>query len=722
MEALEAQRKEQAAAAVAAVDAAVDAAVQEALSDLFGGNADTSNPGVLGEVLVQSPVGPVKLAAFSEASLAAAGGVATVSGGDGNESAALEVNSALLGEVGGDVLLSVASITAADVIASLETDHALAEKKARRLASQLRSELISVDFRNYDGQTFDVNGLTAPLKMKIPTDDPNTTCAFWDEETSTWSSEGVVTLFEEATEGFISCASTHLSIFGAVVDVFLKNIIAALACSTLGSLMTEEAFNTMVTQGKYLGQSPALASFSFLLAMIIALCVSCPADRRSFVQIPWHEREIVLMRPKKTLEEEMEEEEKENAEKEEEKGSKVFSMVSYVLQKLRGGAETMLDLLEKATGESYLEQIKEAVANADTATINGSIEMLQSHRSGADQATIEALNNGGTKAVMRSKSNLSDIEETRTDLGEVENVEDADQPNATISQVQKWSSRAADHGQGSAERFLGGNFFWRFILLFPASHNWLQIYQLSILIPYSVRVVLIGMKVIGNGALNALFFASDAPLPDSDPECDPPVDLVGQWVQSLTVGLVSAFLTDVCIYMLYLVQRKMVIEGEWEDDMKIRQRRWWRCRTISFWILTFLYGSICQLYTILFIANVREVDSQQWLQATIIGLLQDVFLKPFLLCLIQTTISSFMLCCRPTLKRRIQEEWTEDAETVRSYSKEFNNLEGITEEKVEEGNEEDQADQCGSEAESEESLAKVSCDSSIFTEFEEARL
>ena len=33
--------------------------------------------------------------------------------------------------------------------------------------------------------------------LKISQDDPNTTCAFWDEETSTWSSEGVVTLFEE---------------------------------------------------------------------------------------------------------------------------------------------------------------------------------------------------------------------------------------------------------------------------------------------------------------------------------------------------------------------------------------------------------------------------------------------------------------------------------------------------------------------------------------------
>ena len=60
--------------------------------------------------------------------------------------------------------------------------------------------------------------------------------------------------------------------------------------------------------------------------------------------------------------------------------------------------------------------------------------------------------------------------------------------------VQEWSSRAADYGQGEAERFLGGNFFWRFRMLFPAVHNWLKISQLSILLPYSVRVVLIGMK------------------------------------------------------------------------------------------------------------------------------------------------------------------------------------------------------------------------------------
>ena len=125
----------------------------------------------------------------------------------------------------------------------------------------------------------------------------------------------------------------------------------------------------------------------------------------------------------------------------------------------------------------------------------------------------------------------------------------------------------------------------------------------------------------------------------------------------------TAFLTDVSIGVLYLVYRKRVIERDWDDKMKIWQRFIWRCRTskdvahafptaetqtgtlqnlrkllrctvplgptvfplkpckslmvsscsnvpqrtILFWILTLLYGCICQLYTILFIANVREV-------------------------------------------------------------------------------------------------------------------
>ena len=51
-------------------------------------------------------------------------------------------------------------------------------------------------------------------------DDPNATCAFWDENVAKWSSEGVDTLPSESP-GTLVCSTRHLSIFGGVVSVGL---------------------------------------------------------------------------------------------------------------------------------------------------------------------------------------------------------------------------------------------------------------------------------------------------------------------------------------------------------------------------------------------------------------------------------------------------------------------------------------------------------------------
>lgn len=51
-------------------------------------------------------------------------------------------------------------------------------------------------------------------------DDPNATCAFWDENLAKWSSEGVDTLPSESP-GTLACSTRHLSIFGGVVSVVL---------------------------------------------------------------------------------------------------------------------------------------------------------------------------------------------------------------------------------------------------------------------------------------------------------------------------------------------------------------------------------------------------------------------------------------------------------------------------------------------------------------------
>ena len=85
-----------------------------------------------------------------------------------------------------------------------------------------------------------------------------------------------------------------------------------------------------------------------------------------------------------------------------------------------------------------------------------------------------------------------------------------------------WCINRVLNTAGAATSFLQSGFLCRLGMLLPAGHTWLKIRQMSVLIPYSVRVALIGMKVISAAAMGALFFSSSAPTPDSDPDCTPP--------------------------------------------------------------------------------------------------------------------------------------------------------------------------------------------------------
>ena len=97
LEAMEAQRKEEAKQAVAAVEAAETGAVLEAFAQIFSSDSNNSNapPGVLGEAVVTTDAGPVKVAALSVESLAEAGEPAKISAGK-DSSAEVEVDAGLV--------------------------------------------------------------------------------------------------------------------------------------------------------------------------------------------------------------------------------------------------------------------------------------------------------------------------------------------------------------------------------------------------------------------------------------------------------------------------------------------------------------------------------------------------------------------------------------------------------------------------------------------------
>jgi len=241
---------------VAEAEAAEDDAVQDALKLL--NNTSSAPPGLLGQVSIKTDAGPVQVAALSVESLSDADGPAEISAG-AETGASLEISLGLLEEVAGAggagagnsmILLSIAGLNE-DAASRLATDDVRAEVGARRLASALRSQPISISLRRADGTRIDVQNLTTPMKMRLKADDPNATCAYWDESTARWSTEGVQTLSSKEP-GFIQCSTTHLSIFAGIIEVAVRNVLLRLECSTLGLLLQLEALKKLL-DGEWLG-------------------------------------------------------------------------------------------------------------------------------------------------------------------------------------------------------------------------------------------------------------------------------------------------------------------------------------------------------------------------------------------------------------------------------------------------------------------------------------
>ena len=229
---MERQRKEEAAETIAAVEKAEAVSVHEGLQLLFGTgnstNASNTTRGTVAEASVPTPTGTiVKMAAVSLKTLDAAGGVATVPSPEAG--AALTVSSQNLRHATemaehagltaeGPIVMTIMALSE-EASSKLARDNVLA---ARRLASSLKSKAISISFWTSDGVRIPLSGLDPPLTIVVQVDDPNATCAFWDEEAAKWSNDGVTTL-QGHEPNTITCNTTHLSVFGGVVvDVLLK--------------------------------------------------------------------------------------------------------------------------------------------------------------------------------------------------------------------------------------------------------------------------------------------------------------------------------------------------------------------------------------------------------------------------------------------------------------------------------------------------------------------
>eukprot|EP00929_Paragymnodinium_shiwhaense_P021717 TRINITY_DN14093_c0_g1_i2.p1 TRINITY_DN14093_c0_g1~~TRINITY_DN14093_c0_g1_i2.p1 ORF type:complete len:1167 (-),score=203.12 TRINITY_DN14093_c0_g1_i2:577-4077(-) len=116
-----------------------------------------------------------------------------------------------------------------------------------------------------------INGLSAPIKVTMSP--PNHTrrgngpqvCAYYNESTSSWSTEGVNLTVGE--DGAVACLTTHLTIF-AVVDL-LKEIAELLLSCVRAELFTAESVKNIVNLHWVLKPPAALVWFAGLLHLVL---------------------------------------------------------------------------------------------------------------------------------------------------------------------------------------------------------------------------------------------------------------------------------------------------------------------------------------------------------------------------------------------------------------------------------------------------------------------
>ena len=618
---LEAERRQKAEAAVRALQDAETKAVADALATLDVNDSNASS------MTVATEFGPLEIVALGTQ-------VSTYPRILHSTRASVEVIADTVAEVLASVaqesddglLLTVVAMNEASS-SNFAVDAVLGE------ASALSSPAVSINFWRKDGTRFEVKNLLHPLRFNIESSDPAARCAFWDEDISRWSDEGTSTVVNNGT---IQCITSHLTIFGGIKDVLLRNIVLALTCSTISSLFSSDAFSKLQNTA-WLTEAPAILNITFhllgVLFVVLAWLYDCKLER----VVPWEERELVLMQVREEDEEDEEEKRASDAPRPTFWTQGGESTRPSCWSRCMGCFNSSLEYVSHATGgDAAVETLKEVAGNADTAAVNRAISSIQSQKTWTSRSQIRVFKQ--TKAVKGDSKSLSH------------------------GATKTWSNFAAesdDQGEAAARAFLERGWVCRIATLWPASHPWMTATYFSMLAPIRVSVALLFLKVTSAGALSAVFFSSGSPSPDADPECTPPSGGIAKAVQSLTVGLVTAMLGDVIISILFALQTKKVVfsPSEWSEEQKGRQYTYWRLWSVLFWLVFLLYGGFCQLYICLFLANVTKADAGSWLQSMGVSLLEGLLLKSLLTALILATIATVVLRCRPHVTKKIEERW-----------------------------------------------------------------
>ncbi|CAE7820676.1 Rcbtb1 [Symbiodinium sp. CCMP2456] len=630
-EAREEQRKEDAKAAVKEVESATQDAMASLLSSI-NGTSDNASAGVLGDVSISTDAGDVKVVVYDPQALAGKPAEVSVD----NTAVAAEVPADVLkqaqAEVGGDGLLVLSVMVMSEDLAEKFSTPPLVEPQGP--VTKLLSKPLVINIRDENGTIIEIGPLKNPMTIQMEVNltvkerrlDQATTqsararCAYWDEERAAWETKGMERIEdEEAQPGLVRCKTKRMAIFSVVVEE-LQNTVK---CSTLGLLLSGDALANL-SRTDWLLQMPTVVVMCFLFMSGLTLCYAHWKDSQAEKELSTARRETVLQA------------------EQEQRPPFCRRLAGKVWQVVEGCVGAMTSLTKPET------------------QINKCIREVLAYRTGLDSQSIKLIiptdqvEDAGEEEELRPSALLWTCPRRIPFRARLTQIQSRMSQQFDLRQVLD-INRA---GKSAVDVILHGSLHHRVIILLPAVHTYSVLFRLYALTPVAVRVSAIILKLLSAGFTNAVFFTTTAK--QAVQGCnEEDLSMERGFVRKFWVGLLSAVLGDLIVFVLLLIQNPSSKPGEAPQEKSARLRG----KRMLYWVASSCYAATCICYIILFLANVQAEDAVNWLEAMGSSLLKDAVLKPTLTALGLGLFTSLVLCCRPGLKESVRRHWLRGGET-----------------------------------------------------------
>ncbi|CAK8989604.1 unnamed protein product [Durusdinium trenchii] len=460
---------------------------------------------------------------------------------------------------------------------------------------------------------------TTPIYVRIATSnaDPAWRCAYLDGDT--WSVEGVRLATAEELRDFFGpsadisgvwCATLHLSIFSAVIDVLLD-------CTNL-NVLSPENLQEVLKRGWWI-RPPALLLAVVLIALLGLLVLGFREDGKIRKLDLWRDEYFLTEVPPVS---------RCNC-------ASISASVSTCVPRCVKEPKRFQDYVPAFTAEKSLEsfaQFNDWVKHLDkTLEPNLPVKMQE----------LVLCQNTLREVAFEQKLHPAFM------MGHIWGPQGWVQGSLAVQKSPKLKSLHMELQETlpKAFRSIHSSRWRRLLSTTLSSHPVGELWQWNLHIASAKRAKIIADCILGSLAFVALFFSVDGSAVAARKASDCPVQQ-GTFLWYAFVAIASICLNLIPRSLItYFAYRGFVQHRPSLRNWQLRVRR---CKDVGFWVLGVAISSLQLLLIMAFLANLREADEWKWMISFLVVLARKMLIVPLLACMFSSIGTELAALTQPS--------------------------------------------------------------------------